>query len=108
MYAPTDDTEALPQENHWHWASNVMDPDTGKSLPYRHLITDPATAPLWNRSSADEFGRLAQGVRDRVKGTDTIFFIKKDQVPKGQGLCAASDHKKWTLIELDSPWAVTI
>jgi hypothetical protein len=32
--------------------------------------------------SANEFGRLAQGVGERVKGTNTIFFIRKDQVPK--------------------------
>ena len=33
--------------------------------------------------SANEFGRLAQGLKDgRVKGTNTIFFISKDKVPK--------------------------
>ncbi len=30
----------------------------------------------------NEFGRLAQGVGGQFKGTNTIFFIKKDQVPK--------------------------
>ena len=38
---------------------------------------------IWNRSSANEFGRLAQGLPDgRVTGTNTIFFIRRDQVPK--------------------------
>ena len=32
--------------------------------------------------AANEFGRLAQGVGGRVKATNTIFFIRKDQVPK--------------------------
>ena len=32
-------------------------------------------------SSANEFGRLAQGVGGRIKGTNTIFFIHKHQVP---------------------------
>jgi hypothetical protein len=30
---------------------------------------------------ANEFGRLAQGVGGRVTGTNTIFFIQKDQFP---------------------------
>jgi hypothetical protein len=37
---------------------------------------------LWAKSAANEFGRLAQGLKDgRVKGTDTIKFIHKDKVP---------------------------
>ena len=32
--------------------------------------------------AANEFGRLAQGVGGRVKATNTIFFICKDQLPK--------------------------
>ena len=32
--------------------------------------------------AANEFGQLAQGLKNgRVKGTDTIKFIQKDQVP---------------------------
>jgi hypothetical protein len=33
------------------------------------------------KSAANECGCLAQGVGGRVKGTDTIEFIKKDNVP---------------------------
>jgi hypothetical protein len=37
---------------------------------------------LWAKSAANEFGCLAQGVKDgRVKGTDTLKFIHKDKVP---------------------------
>ena len=36
---------------------------------------------MWSYSSANEFGRLAQGVGGRIQGTDTIFFINKNQVP---------------------------
>ena len=32
---------------------------------------------------ANELGRLAQGIRD-VKGTNTITFIKKSEIPKGR------------------------
>ncbi len=31
---------------------------------------------------ANEFGRLAQGVGTRIKGTNTIHFIQKNQVPQ--------------------------
>ena len=36
---------------------------------------------MWNRSAADEFGRLAQGIKGRVKATDTIRFIHKHEIP---------------------------
>jgi hypothetical protein len=37
--------------------------------------------PQWTQSFANELGRLAQGVGDRVKGTNTMYFIRHDQVP---------------------------
>ncbi len=37
---------------------------------------------MWAKSAANECGRLAQGLKDgRVKGTNTIKFIRKDKVP---------------------------
>ncbi len=37
---------------------------------------------MWAKFAANEFGRLAQGLKDgRVKGTNTIKFICKDKVP---------------------------
>jgi hypothetical protein len=30
------------------------------------------------KSTANDFGRLAQGVEGKVKGTDTILFIKEN------------------------------
>jgi hypothetical protein len=35
----------------------------------------------WSHSSANEFGRLAQGIGGRIKGTDTIRFVSKTAVP---------------------------
>ena len=32
--------------------------------------------------SSNEFGRLAQGIGKRIKGTDTTRFISKQQVPE--------------------------
>ena len=61
----------------------VMDKTTGKMLKYRQLIThpDPEVQKAWLCSAANEYGRLAQGVSGRVKGTDKIQFIRKDKVP---------------------------
>jgi hypothetical protein len=44
-------------------------------------MRDPKHAKVWSESLANEFGQLTQGVGGRVKGTNTIFFIQKDQVP---------------------------
>ena len=62
----------------------------GKKLNYRQLITNSDTAETWLHSSANEFGRLAQGVGDRIKGTDTIHFITKPQVPHDRKVTYAS------------------
>ena len=64
-----------------HFANNVLDPETGQLLSYRKLRQHPTLGPAWDISSANEFGRLAQGIGGRVKGTNTIFFIPKENVP---------------------------
>ena len=57
--------------------------ETGKSMEYRDLLTDPSTRATWLRSAANEFGRLAQGLQDNcVEPTNTIFFIPFSKVPK--------------------------
>ena len=63
-------------------AMAVMDKETGKMLNYRQLMTNPKHSKQWHLSSANEFGRLANGVGGRVKGTNTIKFIKETQVPR--------------------------
>jgi hypothetical protein len=54
---------------------------TGQLMEYRQLISDPTTRGAWQLSAANEFGRLAQGVGGRVKGTDTIHFIPHHEMP---------------------------
>jgi hypothetical protein len=54
----------------------------GQYFNYRQLIRDPKHKKILNTSAANESGRLAQGVGRRVKATNTILFIRKDQVPK--------------------------
>jgi hypothetical protein len=65
-------------------ANSVINEDTGASLEYRHLIKDDSTFTLWNKAAAYEFGRLAQCVGDRIEGSNTIFFIPHQAVPKGK------------------------
>ena len=68
-------------------AQLIHDKETNTYLNYRQLISHPRYKQTWTKSAANEFGWLAQGLKDgRVKGTNTIKFIRKDQVP--------SDRKK--------------
>jgi hypothetical protein len=67
-------------------ANSVINEDTGAILEYIHLINDASTFTIWNEAAANEFGRLAQGVGDRIEGYNTIFFIPRQAVPKGKFL----------------------
>ena len=64
------------------FAGAVMDGATGELLEYRHLIKRPKYKAEWNYSYGNEVGRLAQGMKGRVEGTNTIFFIHKHEIPK--------------------------
>ena len=83
-------------------ANNVLDEETGQMLSYRQLLQHPKYKDDWAISSANEFGRLAQGLKGRVKGTNTIFFIAKSQVPAdrlkdvtyGKFVCKVRPEKK--------------
>ena len=63
------------------YANEIFDEESGKLMKYRQLITHPKYKEVWFHSSANEFGRLAQGVGGRIQGTNTIFFIHKHQIP---------------------------
>jgi hypothetical protein len=88
--------------NHWsqqHLANAVIHPVTGKEMEYMALMKDPRLQPLWKRGFGNECGRLFQGIRD-IPGTDTCFFIKLTNVPKGRNItddkivCDYKPHKK--------------
>jgi hypothetical protein len=89
-------------ENEVHEAMAVMDQTTGKMLNCRQLLRGPKYRPDWLVSSANEFGRLDQGIGGRVKGTNTIHFIHRDEVPEdrmkdvtyGQFVCTIRPEKK--------------
>ena len=57
---------------------------TGKQMECKDSIKDPHCRDNWLRSCANELGNLAQGVGNRVKGTNAIFFVHKHQVSKGR------------------------
>ena len=67
-------------------ANAVLDPNTGKSLENQKLINhpDPHICQTWQRSSANELGRLTQAVGNHITGTDTIWFIHQHEVPNGR------------------------
>jgi hypothetical protein len=62
-------------------AHAVLHQETGELLEYRRLLKHPCFKDVWNRSAADEFERLAQGIGGRIKGTGTIQFIHKHEIP---------------------------
>ena len=63
-------------------ANPVLNQDTGKLLEYCQLLHEPKHQEIWRKAGANEFGRLAQGVGGRIKGTTTIFFVHKHEIPQ--------------------------
>ena len=90
-------------ENEVHQAMAVMDAESGKLLNYRQLMKHRKFKKFWGISSANEFGRLANGVGGRIKNpTNTIKFIHKRDIPKerrkdvtyGSFVCTVRPEKK--------------
>ena len=69
-------------ENEVQRALAVMGKQSGRMLNYRQLMQQRDYKHTWSISSANEFGRLANGIGGRIKNpTNTIEFIRKDDVP---------------------------
>ncbi len=62
--------------------ANSVIRDNGELLEYHHLVSNHNTRSTWTHSYGNELGRLAQGMPGRNTGTNTIFIIKKNQVPQ--------------------------
>ena len=61
------------------FAGAAVDPSTGKMLDLPALLKGSEGA-AWNTANANEIGRLAQGVGQRMPtGSNTIFFIPHDK-----------------------------
>jgi hypothetical protein len=63
-----------------HFIGAIIDNKTSNMLKYRHLVKKESTRALWETSFANKIGGLFQGTR-HLKGTNTCFFICKEQVP---------------------------
>jgi hypothetical protein len=77
-----------PENNGIHpfpMANAVTNPkQTGVVQEYCQLIANLTTHEVWLHAAANEFGRLAQGIKDHVKGTNKIKCIRHSQVPAGR------------------------
>ena len=63
------------------FANHAILDGNGNAMTYCRLMKDPELRKIWIPSLANEFGRLAQGIGGRIKGTNTIRFIHKRQIP---------------------------
>ena len=59
----------------------MLDKTTSKLIPYQHLIRNPKYQKVWQCAYGNEIGRVAQGIPGRVQGTNTLFFINKEDLP---------------------------
>jgi hypothetical protein len=62
--------------------ANLVIGANGELMEYRQLIAHHTMRTTWMHSYGNEIGRLVQGMPGRNTGTNTIIFIKKNQVPK--------------------------
>ena len=62
--------------------ANSVVGDNGKLLEYLHLVSKNKTRSTWMHLYGNKIGQLAQGMPGWNTGTNTIFFIKKNQVPQ--------------------------
>ena len=91
-------------ENEVHKALAITEAVTGKVLNYRQLMQSQKHKETWSKSSANEFERLASGVGGCIKGTNTIKFINKRNIPSkrmkdvtyGKFVCMIRPEKKET------------
>ena len=63
-------------------AQLIHNKETNTYLNYRQLLRHPKYNDTWSKYSANKFGWLTNGLKDgRVKGTNTMHFIRKADVP---------------------------
>jgi hypothetical protein len=83
--------EGLLTHNHFALYGNAFNPDSGQIAEYQEL-RNCSEGPFWQASCAKGFGRLLQGHGKHMPtGTETMFFIRRDQIPK---------HKKPTYMRI--------
>jgi hypothetical protein len=69
----------------WQDPSNmlhaVLEKTTGHLMEMRHLLVNPKYKELWGKSYTRELGHLAQDILGGSKGTNTIVFICRKDIP---------------------------
>jgi hypothetical protein len=71
----------FPLEFLCEFANAVMCDETGDMLEYRQLVKKPKYRDMWTKAFGKEIGRLAQGQKGVVEGTDALNFIPYSNVP---------------------------
>ena len=59
----------------------MLDEKTDVLLEYQHLFRRSKHKEAWGYSFGNETGRLDQGVPRRNIGTNTIYFVYKNEIP---------------------------
>ena len=59
----------------------VLNKSTGQLMEMRHLLINPKYKELWGKLYTKELARLAQGIPGISKGTNTIIFIERKEIP---------------------------
>ncbi len=75
--------QRLPMTWFCEMANSIIG-EGGELLKYKHLITNHKTEAKGTHSYGNEIGHLAQGMPGCNTGTNSIIFIRKDQVPKAR------------------------
>eukprot|EP00957_Ditylum_brightwellii_P025374 1919455-Ditylum_brightwellii.AAC.1 len=65
------------------FAGAIIDPKMGHQLQYKDLIQEEKYQEGWIKAFKKELDQLAQG-KCGYNRTNTIFFIKKEDMPKGR------------------------
>ena len=74
----------------YKYANAVINEDTGNVLDLKKLLKDQKYSETWSKAASNEYGRLFQGCGNnndgsqRIVGTNTCHWIKKEQVPKNK------------------------
>ena len=59
----------------------ALNQETGEMMENRQVTKNPKYCELYEKAYAKELARLAQGMSGLADGTETIFFIDKNNVP---------------------------
>ena len=63
-------------------AGEVLDGETREMMDFRHLCISPRYQEVWGKSFGNEIGQLDQDIPVQVDGTNTLFFIDKEKIPR--------------------------